>query len=145
MNKKRAILVCILPEVKGDTLRTFLLNVVLFAKQVDVDIHLLSSDAAANLNTPLAGIFGNALQAVTIVSHPIAEEWPPNAVGEAVKLYSCDLVVVPSWVPSGGISDEDGNGARVRKYLLEQTSDPIMLLPSKVDLGKTPIDPSLFR
>jgi nucleotide-binding universal stress UspA family protein len=136
MTQNGTILVCILPDLKDRILHQYLVNAVSFAKQIGVDVHFLTpEDTQEALSSALNEIPPHELHATKTVSHPIAGNWSPGVVGEAVKIYSCDLIVVPA----GGITEDKGYGAQVRKDLLEQASAPILILSPKIDLVKMPI------
>jgi nucleotide-binding universal stress UspA family protein len=136
MTQNGTILVCILPNLEADVLHHYVVNAVSFARRTSVDIHFLASeDTQKALSSAINGIPAREFQEIKTVSHQIAGNWPPRVVSEAAKLYSCDLIVIPS----GSIAEESGCGAQLRKDLLKQVSTPIMILSPRVDFEKTPI------
>jgi hypothetical protein len=132
MTEKRAMLVCVLPDLERDIVKRFLFNVAVFAKRVDLEVHLLNFGGSADLHTMLGTLPHRETRGLKMTSHSIAEDWQSEVVEEAATLYGCDLVVLPF----GGISQVPSRG---RINLLERTSNPIMLLSSAVNLNKTPI------
>ena len=136
MTQNGTILICVLPDLRDELLHQYLASAVSFARQVGFDVHfLIPPDTQEALSSVLSEIPPHELHAIKTVSHPIAGNWPPRVVSESVKIYSCDLIVVPS----GGITEDKGYEAQVRKDLLEQASAPILILSPKIDLVKTPI------
>jgi len=137
------MLVCVFPDMKEEILKNYLINVALLAKQFDVDVHFLNSGGAETLHTLVGKIPHGELQALKMASHPITADWPPGIVGDTVKRYRCDLIVLPydllAIAASARLSHNSDFGARVREYVLEQTATPIMLLSNKTDLQKTAI------
>ena len=129
MTQRRNILVCILSDMKSNALDRYLLNSASFANQIDADIHFLSSaDTRETLDAALNRVPNIAIQTIETVSDSLT-------VSEAVKRYSCDLILVPS----GTLGSEIGRGAGIRENVLEQSAVPVLILSSRVDLIGTPI------
>ena len=134
--RKRSILVCVLSDLRSNSLDRYVVNSVSFANQIDADIHFLTPvDIQKALDAILSRPSRGAFQTIKTVSHPVAGDWPAGTVHDAVKRHSCDLIVVPS----GSINEEIGRGAEIRKDLLEQSTAPVLILSPTVDLAKTPI------
>ena len=137
MTQRGSILVCILPDLQENLLHHYITNAASFAKQVGADVHLLNPRSIQKpLDAVIRGITPSAPQAINIVSHSAPDSWPPEAVQEALKLYSSDLIVVPS----GSATADNGFGPRIRKELLERMEVPVLVLSPLVDLATAPID-----
>ena len=136
MTQLKTILVCILPDLKTGILSQYVLNSISFANQVGADVHfLMPMESQADVDSALKRITAQGPQAIKTVSHTAMGASPIRAVSEAVKRFSCDLVLIPS----GGITREDGYGAELRRDLLEQSCAPILILSPKVDFSKSPL------
>jgi len=135
MNKKRTILVSVLPELEENVLRHYILNSTSFANQIGADMHFLAGcDVQAALNSILkeSPVTYQNLQAIF---HPIVGNWSSDIVNDTVRQYSCDLILVPL----GNINDNGAARSKLRNELFEKAESPILILSPKIDLAKTPI------
>lgn len=136
MTQERRILVCVLPDLKVDHLQNYVVNSALFAHQIAADIHfLVSIDTLPALMEALKTIPSDRIQTIQLIPHLTHGSWPSEVVTEAIKIYSCELMVIPA----GSRGENVAHGAQVREALLEESQIPIFILSPKVDLAKTPI------
>jgi nucleotide-binding universal stress UspA family protein len=62
---------------------------------------------------------------------------PTDAQGDRTSVIDGPPALIV--IPSGRLTEDNGDGARIRMDLLERASTPILLLSPKVDLSKAPI------
>jgi nucleotide-binding universal stress UspA family protein len=98
MKQKINFLVCILSDSEPSVRDRYARNAVSFAKHMGADTRF----------------------------HPLSEKRSIAAVNDAVKQYSCELILIPS-------------GSKIQKDLLEQSQVPVLFLSPQVDLLERPI------